>query len=124
VNRYAIVFLGLGLAASMSCLAEEPAKSPSSRIMLMLDTKFVTGRKLTGPPEEYVRDSDRKTIELVALPKNDPGPSRVASDGQVIFLTQADMRSGKANDALMQQAFDILEKNETEAAKPPAETVN
>ena len=120
MNRWAIVFLGFGIAASMSCLAEEPAKAPRSRIILMLDTKFVSGRKLTGPPDEYVRDGDRNTIELVALPKDDPGPSRVASDGQVIFLTQSDMRSGKANDALMQQAFDILEKAEAEAAKPPA----
>jgi hypothetical protein len=121
MKRWAIVSAGFALAASMSCLAEEPAKSPRSRIMLMLETKFVPGRKLKGPADEYVRDGDRNTIELVELPKDDPGPSRVASDGQVIFLTRADMRSGTTNDDLMEQAFDILEKHEAEAAKPPAE---
>lgn len=119
MNRSMIVCVGLAIAASMNCLAEEPAKSSGSRIMLMLETKFVTGKKLKGPADEYVRDNDPKTIELVALPKDDPGPSRVASDGQVIFLTQADMRSGKANDALMEQAFDILEKKAAET--PPAQ---
>ena len=123
MSRWAIASVLLGIATSMSCLAEEPAKAPRSRI-IMLDTQFVEGRKLTGPPDEYVSDGDRNTIELVALPKGDPGPSRVSSDGQVIFLTQADLRSRKANDALMDEAFDILEKNEAEAAKTPAATGN
>jgi hypothetical protein len=82
----------------------------------MLETKFVDGGKLKGSPHEYVADKDPNTIELVQLPKSDPGPSRVSSDGQVIFLTVADLRSRKANDALLEQAFDILEMREAEAA--------
>ncbi len=122
MNRWTIVSAAFAIAASTSCLAEEPAKSSGSRIMLMLETKFVTGKKLKGPADEYVRDKDPKTIELVALPKDDPGPSRVASDGQVIFLTQADLRSRKANDALMEEAFDILEKNAAAAVNSPPAT--
>ena len=122
MSRWTIASVILGIATSMSCQAQEPAKAPRSRIIIMLETKFVEGRKLTGPPDEYVNDGDRNTIEIVALPKGDPGPSRVSSDGQVIFLTHADLRSRKTNDALMDEAFDILEKKETEAAKTPAAT--
>jgi len=117
----ALAPLALAMAASMTCLADEPAKAPRSRITLMLETEVVEGRKLTGKPEEYVSDGNPNTIELVALPKGDPGPSRVSADGQVIFLTRADMR-GEPNDALLQKAFDILEKMEAEGAKSPPET--
>jgi hypothetical protein len=114
--RPALVAATVTLAVSIASFAEEPAKAPGPRIMLMLETKFVEGRKLQGPPEEYVPDKDPKSIELVQLPKGDPGPSRVSSDGQVIFLTVADVRSSKANDALIEQAFDILERRQAEAA--------
>lgn len=115
MKKLVLWIVGITVVPSLACLADEPSKAPRSRLTIMLQTKFVSGKKLKGPPEEYVDDKNPNTIELVALPKDDPGPSRVSADGQVIFLTQQDVRGHGPNEALMEQAFDIIEKSEVEA---------
>lgn len=117
MNKLVLLAATVAVVCSLTCLADESVKAPRSRLRIMLETKFVAGKQLKGPAAEYVDDKNPNTIELVALPKDDPGPSRVSADGQVIFLTQRDFRQQGANEALMEQAFDIIEKNEVEAAK-------
>jgi len=118
MNKSMLWIATVALTFSIVCMADEPAKGPRSRLLIMLQTQVVSGKKLNGPADEYVDDNNPNTIELVALPKNDTGPSRVSANGQVIFLTQKDLRSAAINEALMDQAFDIIEKKEADAAKP------
>jgi hypothetical protein len=122
--RLFALFLSL---VSMVSLAADPepakpadapvAKPPRNRIIIMLDTKVVAGKKLKGPASEYQQDSDPNTIELVILGRDDPGPSRVSEDGEVIFQKGRRTSDDEA-DALLQKAFDIRELREKEGAKP------
>jgi hypothetical protein len=112
---------------SMVSLAAEPgpakpadapvAKPPRNRIMIMLDTKVVVGKKLKGPASEYQHDNDPNTIELVILGRDDPGPSRVSEDGEIIFQKGTRVSDDEA-DGLLQKAFDIREQREKESANP------
>jgi hypothetical protein len=112
----ALLTTTLLLSAPLSMAADEFAKqgttkAPRSRIMIMLETNIVPGKKLKGPPAEYKPDKDPNTIELVELPSSDTGPSRVSEDGQVIFVR--DMRmTQKETKQLMDKAFDILVERE------------
>lgn len=115
MKKLLTIFTVLCLLGSTANAADKAAKAPRSRLLIMLETKFVSGHKLKGPPEEYKPDNNPNTIELVALPRSDEGPSRVSADGQVIFLNGTDLRSQSARDDLMNQAFDILEQKEKES---------
>jgi hypothetical protein len=83
----------------------------------MLDTKVVVGKKLKGPASEYQHDGNPNTIELVILGRDDPGPSRVSEDGEVIFQ-KGTRASEEEVHALVEKAFDIREQREKERAKP------
>jgi hypothetical protein len=93
------------------------AKPPRNRIMIMLETEIVPGKKLKGPASEYQHDADPNTIELVILGRDDPGPSRVSEDGEVIFQKGTRLSGDEVN-ALVEKAFDIREQREKESAKP------
>jgi len=121
------LFAPLLTLVSMVSLAADPepakpadapaAKPPRSRILIMLETKVVVGKKLTGPASEYQHDDDPNTVELVMLGRDDPGPSRLSEDGEVIF--QKGKRASEDEiHALLDKAFDIREQREKEAAKP------
>jgi hypothetical protein len=91
------------------CDAAIPSEAPSeegSRIMIMLETEIIPGKKLKGPPEEYKSDGNPKTIELVTLRPSDDGPSRVSEDGEVVFLRDPKAATNEF-DALLEKAFDI-----------------
>jgi len=49
-------------------------------------TKIVSVTASTGTSAGYMSDGDRTTLELVSLPAGDSEPSRVADDGEVVFL--------------------------------------
>jgi hypothetical protein len=115
MKKFLLASTMLCLMASNSNAADQAAKAPRSRILIMLETKFVAGQTLKGHPDKYAHDNNVNTIELVALPKGDMSPSMVSADGQVIFLSEKDLRSGSAREDLAEQAFDIIEKKEKES---------
>lgn len=108
--RWTALFL---LIVTLPVLAEDPQpkKEPRSKIIIMLDTRVVAGKKLKGPAAEYQPDNDPNTIELVILGPNDEGPSHVSEDGEVIFQ-RGTHASQEEVDSLLDQAFEIRVKRE------------
>jgi hypothetical protein len=103
------MLLGTMLAFA-SVVAAEPSAAEIRQLKakLMVETKLIAVAELDVPSHEYESDGDPDTLEIVFLTKKTDGPSRVTSDGEVIFLYEA---SDEEQEALINEAFDIRVRN-------------
>jgi hypothetical protein len=100
------VTLGAVLLFAASIAESEPtaAQLNAKKLELMEITKVNAHMGLDGLATEFKSDGDPDTLEIVFLEKKKDGPSRVSSDGEVIFLYKA---SDKKQSELIDQAFTI-----------------
>lgn len=102
--RLASVLIALSVPTSALLAAEPPTDPAALKIHLMETTEVVAVMGLDGPSTEFKDDGDSNTLQIIFLDKKSDGPSRVSSDGEVIFLYKA---SDKVQSKLIEQAFDL-----------------
>ena len=84
--------------------ADPPADQAALRAKIMEETKLIAIMDLEGPSASFKNDGNPKTLEVVFLSKRSDGPSRVSTDGEVVFLYKA---SDKLQSDLIGKAFDL-----------------
>jgi hypothetical protein len=109
--RVSTLLLALLFPSSALLAAEPPADQAALRVKIMEETKVIAVMDIEGPSASFKDDGDPNTLEVVFLSKRSDGPSRVSSDGQVVFLYKAsdDLQSdliGKAFDVRVAQQMD------------------
>ncbi len=94
------------LLASAALQASDPAAERAAlRVKIMENTKVIGVMGIEGSPESYKDDGDPNTLEIVYLSKRSDGPSRVSSNGEVIFL--AKKVSEDQQSEVIGQAFEL-----------------
>jgi len=105
--RIALLIYG-SLLTSLALASEPTPQELNAKVVeLMQSTKVNMRDGLDVPAADYKSAGDPETLEVVMLKDKKDGPSRVASDGQVIFLYKA---SGKKQQALIEEAFTLRAK--------------
>ncbi len=102
--RFATLFLAFLLPSSALFATDQPIDPAALRVKIMEETKVIAVMDIEGPSTSFKDDGDPNTLEIVFLSKRSDGPSRVSSDGQVVFLYKA---SDKLQSELIGKAFDL-----------------
>lgn len=102
--RFYILLFTLLFPSFALLAADPPADQAALRAKIMEETKLIAIMDLEGPYERFKDDGDPKTLEVVFLSKRSDGPSRVSTDGEVVFLYKA---SDELQSDLIGEAFDL-----------------
>jgi len=102
--RLLALLLVISVPTSALMAEDLPTDPAALKVHIMETTEVVAVMGLDGTSTDFKDDGDPDTLQIVFLDKKSDGPSRVSSDGEVIFLYKA---SDKVQSKLIEQAFDL-----------------
>lgn len=102
--RFMNLLLALLLPSAALQAADPPTDRAALKAKIMESTEVIGVMDIEGSSTDYKDDGDPNTLEIVFLSKRSDGPSRVSSNGEVVFLYKA---SEDQQSELIGQAFEI-----------------